>query len=74
MHLEEELLEVFDRVLHQDYPNPHRINCPGASALHKLALEPVAAQSPAILAHIRQCAPCFDELRELRRGRKSSES
>ena len=74
MNLEEELLEAFDRVVHQDYPNPHRINCPGTSALQQLVNESVAIQSASILAHIRQCAPCFDELRELRRSRKSSES
>ena len=74
MNLEEELFDAFDRVVHQDHPNPHRINCPGTSALQKLAIEPVASRSSSVLAHIRQCAPCFDELRELRRRRKSSES
>lgn len=74
MNLEEELLDAFDRVVHQDHPNPHRIDCPGTSALQKLASDLVGAQSASILAHIRQCAPCVDELRELRRSRQSSES
>ena len=74
MNLEEELLEAFDRVVHQHHPNPHRINCPGTSALQQLASELVAAESASVLAHIRQCAPCFDQLRELRRWRKSSKS
>lgn len=69
MNLEKELLSAFDRVVHQDHPNPERINCPRASALEKLAIGPVVLQSESILAHIRECAPCFDELRELRQGR-----
>jgi len=74
MNLEEELLDAFDRVVHQDHPNPHRINCPGTSALQQLANQSVAVQSASILAHICQCAPCFDELKELLRTRKSPES
>jgi hypothetical protein len=66
MNLEKELFDMFDRVVHQDYPNPKRINCPGSPALAKLAAEPTL-HSASILAHIRQCAPCFDELRKLRR-------
>ena len=67
MNLEKELFDAFDRVVHQDYPNPQRVNCPGHFALLKLAAEPEAIHNASILVHIRQCAPCFDELRELRR-------
>lgn len=67
MSLENELFDAFDRVVHQDYPNPQRINCPGNAALWKLAAQPEAVHSVSTLAHIRQCAPCFDELKELRR-------
>jgi hypothetical protein len=67
MNLEKELFDAFDRVVHQDYPNPRRINCPGYPALRKLAAEPEAVYFPSTLAHIRQCAPCFDELREVHR-------
>jgi len=69
MNLEKELLDAFDRVVHQDHPNPERIDYPGTTVLQKLAAEPVAVQSESILAHIRRCAPCFDELKELRRRR-----
>ena len=67
MNLENELFDAFDRVVHQDYPNLRRINCPEPSALRKLAAEPEAVHSASTLAHIRHCAPCFDELKELRR-------
>ena len=72
MNLENELLDAFDRVVHEDYPNPRRINCPGSSALEQLAAE--ADHSASTLNHIRQCAPCFDELRELRRRRSRQSS
>jgi hypothetical protein len=67
MDIEKELLAAFDRVVHEDFPNPQRINCPGREVLRKLALKPGDTQFIELLAHIRQCAPCFDELKELRR-------
>jgi hypothetical protein len=66
MDLEKELLDAFDRVVHEDFPNPQRINCPRREVLQKLAHQPADTQFVQILAHIRQCAPCFDELKELR--------
>jgi hypothetical protein len=69
MNLEKELLDAFDRVVHEDYPNPRRINCPGSAAIEKLAAAPEADHSSSTLNHVRRCAPCFDELKELRRGR-----
>ena len=64
---EKELLDAFDRVVHEDFPNPQRIGCPGLELLRKLALRPADTEFANLLAHIRQCAPCFDELKELRR-------
>lgn len=72
MNLENALLDAFDRVVHQDCPNPRRIDCPGHSALRKLVAEPDAVHSASTLAHIRQCAPCFDQLKELR-GRRTDQ-
>jgi len=66
MDLEKELLDAFDRVVHEDFPNPQRIACPGREALLKLAQRPADTQLAHLLAHIRKCAPCFDEVKELR--------
>lgn len=66
MDIEKELLDTFDRVVHEDFPNPQRINCPGRLVLERLALEPTGTQFIQLIAHIRECAPCFDELKELR--------
>jgi hypothetical protein len=67
MDIEKELLDAFERLVHEDFPNPQRINCPGCEALGKLAEHPADSQLTHLLPHIRQCAPCFDELKELRR-------
>jgi hypothetical protein len=66
MQFEEELFSVFDRVIHKDFPNPQRIDCPGHAAFLKLAEGAMPMEVGHLLAHIRRCAPCFDELKELR--------
>ena len=66
MDSENELLDAFDRIVHEDFPNPQRIACPGREVLLKLALQAADSQFAHLLAHIRQCAPCFDELKDLR--------
>ena len=37
MDLEKELLDALDRVVHEDFPNPQRIACPGREVLLKFA-------------------------------------
>ena len=66
MDSEKELLDAFDRVVHEDFPNPQRIACPGSEVLLELAQQVADSQLAGLLAHIRQCALCFDELKELR--------
>ncbi len=66
MGSEKELLEAFERIIHEDFPNPQRVGCPGGDALLRLAEGSGHVHKAALLAHIRQCAPCFDELKELR--------
>jgi hypothetical protein len=65
---ENELMEAFDRVVHADHPNPERHGCPGTSVLQKLVRAPESFDCQATLNHIGRCAPCRDELRELRRA------
>jgi hypothetical protein len=73
MDSEKDLLDALDRVMHEDFPNPKRIACPGREVLLKLAQQPADTQLAHLLTHVRQCAPCFDELKKLRqRGRIES--
>jgi hypothetical protein len=70
MESEKELLDAFDRLVHEDFPNPGRIACPGHEVLLKLARQPADTRLADLLAHARKCAPCFDELKELRQKGK----
>jgi hypothetical protein len=67
MDLEKELLDAFDRVVHEDFPNPQRIDCPERQVLLKFAQQLADDQLFHLLDHVRRCAPCFDELKDLRR-------
>lgn len=60
------LVAAFGNQLREEHPNPERVNCPARAALISLAGKPEAVGAEAILAHIRQCAACLDELKELR--------
>lgn len=71
MESEKELVDAFDRALHEDFPNPQRIGCLGHEALLKLAEGSGQHQQTSLLTHIPKCAPCFDELKELRRKARS---
>lgn len=67
MDPEKDLIDAFAAMMHKEFPNPERIGCPGLPALIKLASGSEDPEFTAILAHVRQCAPCFDELKQLRR-------
>lgn len=65
MDWETELTAAFETVIHRDFPNPQRIGCVGHDFLEALAAGREDNQSALALAHIRECAPCFDELKQL---------
>lgn len=70
MDWETELMAAFETVLHRDFPNPHRIGCLGSECLVALAAGRKDGQSALALAHIGECAACFDELKQLRGANK----
>jgi hypothetical protein len=66
---ETELIDVFERMVHQGFPNPERVDCPGSEHL-RLLVEPSShCQLFPLLDHVRRCAPCFDELKQMRKAR-----
>ena len=69
---ERRLIATFDRTVHRDYPNPERIGCPGTEILQKFAASPEKFGLKSILEHLGHCAPCLDELKELRSKMKAS--
>jgi dihydropteroate synthase len=62
----DDLIAAFGRRVHEEHPNPDRVGCPGRPALTRFANEPEAFRSDPILDHVRQCAACLNELKELR--------
>ena len=69
----DDLIAAFDRAVHEDHPNPARVGCPGRPALTTLAKESATIRSDSILEHIRNCAACLDELKELRLATKRAQ-
>ena len=65
---ERRILDVLERGLSREYPNPDRIGCPGSAVLrgiasHKLRLADVHQW----LDHLSACTPCYQEFTELRK-------
>ena len=69
----DDLIEAFDRVMHEDHLNLDRASCPGTPALTVLAKDSKQHGSDSLLEHIRHCAACLDELKELRLAMKRSQ-
>jgi hypothetical protein len=68
-----DLITAFDRVVHQDHLNPERTGCPGRPVLTVRAKDSKPLGSDSLLEHIRNCAACLDELKELRLAMKRSQ-
>ena len=66
---EKDLIDALESLVHKDFPNAERVGCPGREVLARFAAHPAHQEVATLLAHIRQCSPCFDELKEQRRGK-----
>ena len=69
----DDLVTALGRLVHEEHSNPGRAGCPGRPAIAMLAKESPDHRSHFLLEHIRNCAPCLDELRELRLALKRSQ-
>jgi hypothetical protein len=65
---EKRILDLLNRGLSRDFPNPQRIGCPGTAILKSIALHklPLAEADP-WLEHFSSCSPCFQEFSEIRK-------
>jgi hypothetical protein len=70
----DDLIAAFDRVVHEDHFNAERTGCPGRPALTAMARDSKPLGSDSLLEHIRHCAACLNELKELRLTMKRPES
>ena len=62
----DDLICAFGRRVHEEHPNAERVGCPGRPALTTLAQAAATLGSDSVLEHVRNCAACLDELKELR--------
>jgi hypothetical protein len=62
-----DLISAFGRRVHEEHRNVERVGCPGRPALTTLAEAAAPLCSDSILEHVRNCAACLDELKELRK-------
>jgi len=65
---EERLLQVLEKALAKDFPNPERRGCPGAEVLKGIAARKLSlAEVEPWIDHLGSCTPCFQEYKEFRR-------
>ncbi len=71
----DDLIAVFGRQVREEHPNTERAGCPGRPALTTLAAANLRSESisESILDHVRNCAACLTELKELRRATQRSQ-
>jgi hypothetical protein len=65
---EKRILDLLDRGLSRDFPNPERIGCPGSAFLEGVARHKVPlSEADQWLDHLSSCSPCFQEFTEIRK-------
>jgi hypothetical protein len=65
---EKRILDLLDRGLSRDFPNPERIGCPGSAFLEGVASHKVPlSEADQWLDHLSSCSPCFQEFTEIRK-------
>jgi hypothetical protein len=65
---EKRILDLLNRGLSRDFPNPQRLGCPGSAILKSIALHKVPlAEADPWLEHFSSCSPCFHEFGEIRK-------
>lgn len=65
---EKQILDLLDRGLSRDFPNPQRVGCPDSAVLRGIALHKVPlAVADRWLDHFSSCSPCFQEFTQFRK-------
>jgi hypothetical protein len=65
---EKRILDLLDRGLSRDFPNPQRVGCPDSGVLRGIALHKVPlAEADRWLDHFSSCSPCFQDFTQFRK-------
>jgi hypothetical protein len=61
-------LDLLDKGLSRDFPNPQRVGCPDSAVLRGIAFHKVPlAEADRWLDHFSSCSPCFQEFTQFRK-------
>ena len=61
------MLDLLDKGLSKDFPNPGRVGCPEESVLRGMAQHKIPlSQADQWLNHLSSCTPCFQDFRKFR--------
>jgi len=72
---ERRILDLLDRGLAREFPNPGRTGCPGPEILGKIAEHSLSlAEADPWLSHLSTCTPCFQDFKQLRRRARTERS
>ena len=64
---EQRILDVLDRGLSREFPNPDRMGCPGSAVLRGIAFHKLRlAEVHQWMDHLSACSPCYQEFTQLR--------
>ena len=67
---EERFLQVLERGLLEEFPNPTRTGCPSAEVLQSIASHKMPLpEAEKWLDHLTSCSPCYKDFCEIRIGR-----
>jgi hypothetical protein len=65
---EQRILDVLERGLSREFPNPDRIGCPGSAVLRGIAFHKLRlAEVHQWMDHLSTCSPCYQEFTQLRK-------
>ena len=60
-------MDLLDRGLSKDFPNPGRVGCPDPTVLRGIAQHKIPlSQADKWLNHLSSCSPCFQDFRKFR--------
>jgi hypothetical protein len=63
---EQRILDVLQRGLSREFPNPDRIGCPGSAVLRGIALHKLRlAEVHKWMDHLSTCSPCYQQFTQL---------
>jgi hypothetical protein len=69
---EQRILDVFNRGLLKEFPNPDRVGCPGGDVLRRIASRAMPlSEAYKWLEHLGSCSPCYRDFLQFQAAHKA---